>query len=150
MKPKLQNAVVKDFRSVSLCCQSSKLRRWCHWPQPPEAQCKKHPDALTHGGSVSTVATFTSQVHIYGSVPCSLYELTELNRRAALFQRRVKSSLSNYRSPSRDLGVEQNKCASLKVGSGVWRQAKPITLSTRWTYYTRHVQTTAQGPYSAR
>lgn len=47
-----------------------------------------------------------------------------------------KASLSNYRSPSRDLGVEQNNCASLKVGSGAWRRAKPIRLSCRWTYFT--------------
>lgn len=47
-----------------------------------------------------------------------------------------KASLSNYRSPSRDLGVEQNNCASLKVGSGAWRWAKPIRLSCRWTYFT--------------
>lgn len=59
------------------CVRVSKAEAMKSLPQRPEAQRKEHSDAPTHDGSVSTVATFTSQVHGYGSVPRSVYELPE-------------------------------------------------------------------------
>lgn len=59
----------RNVRSVSLWGQ----RRWCHCPSDPKPDGEDHAGALPGDGSVSTLATFTSQVHVYGSVPRSGY-----------------------------------------------------------------------------
>lgn len=96
------------------------------------SQTQQHPDTLSPDGSVLTVATFRSRVHIY----CRLSATWVKQKGRFVSTSGSKASPSNYRSPSRDLGVEQNNRASLKVGSGAWRRAKPIRLSSRWTYFT--------------
>lgn len=50
--------------------------------------------------------------------------LPQLNKRGALFHRQAKSSLSNYRSPCKDLGEEQSNTPSFKAGSGAWRHRR--------------------------
>lgn len=77
MKPKLKNAVLKECQKCFIVRSVFKTEVMMSLPQQPEALRKEHPDALTHDGSVPTVATFTSQVHIYGSVPRSVYALPE-------------------------------------------------------------------------
>lgn len=87
MKSKIKNAILKECQKCFIVRSVFKAGAMMSLPRRPEAQHKEHPDALTPDGSVSTVAIFTSQVHIYGGVPRTVYELPEENRKAALFQR---------------------------------------------------------------
>lgn len=73
---------------------------------------QKHEKNLLHASEVCVLSIWSEK------------RVTSVKKKGgALFHRHSKSSLSNYRSPSKDLGEEQSSSLSLEAVSGAWRQS---------------------------